>query len=435
MAEYNVSTVASEIKPPQVTSIGDMLNIARGAQAYQQAQQINPLKLQQEQTATEKAKYELKNQYQQHAEGAISAMQKKINKLKNPKTGEFIDGAQDILQNDADMVESILKAQGVPLNNGGVLDQFKTAIAEGPDKAENFINFLTQKGGAAEAKFAQANPQLTSVGGVPGFATPASQTFNPLNINQQQPGGNVGGTTSTGNEPQENAQPEKIVNESFPNRANTPYVSEVEAPKFKEGNQLLSEAKTIADTSQNTINDIKEARKHLKATSGTALGQGARSLAQIVITNPEYDSLLKSLAQLQMSAAARFGAPTDAARETLAAATGDGGKVSEKALARLLDNAEADLTRDAKYATGLQKFAQKRGNPGGALNAPDFKQAWSDNAKDRKLYLLININNNPELSKAEKELMREEILRGQNKESVDQLLKQMKRMKRLEQGD
>ena len=42
MAEYNVSTVASEIKPPQVTSIGDMLNIARGAQAYQQAAQVNP---------------------------------------------------------------------------------------------------------------------------------------------------------------------------------------------------------------------------------------------------------------------------------------------------------------------------------------------------------------------------------------------------------
>ena len=35
MAEYNVSTVASQINPPQVTNIGDMLNIARGATAYQ----------------------------------------------------------------------------------------------------------------------------------------------------------------------------------------------------------------------------------------------------------------------------------------------------------------------------------------------------------------------------------------------------------------
>jgi hypothetical protein len=37
--------VALGIKPPQGMSLGDMLNIARGAQAYQQEQQMNPLSL------------------------------------------------------------------------------------------------------------------------------------------------------------------------------------------------------------------------------------------------------------------------------------------------------------------------------------------------------------------------------------------------------
>ena len=37
--------VALGIKPPQPMSLGDMLNIARGAQAYQQEQQMNPLSL------------------------------------------------------------------------------------------------------------------------------------------------------------------------------------------------------------------------------------------------------------------------------------------------------------------------------------------------------------------------------------------------------
>jgi len=52
--------VALGIKPPQGMSLGDMLNIARGAQAYQQEQQINPLALQKAQaeanvaTGTEK---------------------------------------------------------------------------------------------------------------------------------------------------------------------------------------------------------------------------------------------------------------------------------------------------------------------------------------------------------------------------------------------
>lgn len=52
--------VALGIKPPQQMSLGDMLNLARGAQAYQQEQQMNPLALQKAQaeanvaTGTEK---------------------------------------------------------------------------------------------------------------------------------------------------------------------------------------------------------------------------------------------------------------------------------------------------------------------------------------------------------------------------------------------
>jgi hypothetical protein len=52
MATFNVPTIGTEIKPVPQTSLVDMLGIARGAQAYQQAQQVNPLALQQQQQAT-----------------------------------------------------------------------------------------------------------------------------------------------------------------------------------------------------------------------------------------------------------------------------------------------------------------------------------------------------------------------------------------------
>ena len=53
MAEINpITPVATGINPPQQMSLGDMMNVARGAQAYQQAQQVNPLLLQQQQQAT-----------------------------------------------------------------------------------------------------------------------------------------------------------------------------------------------------------------------------------------------------------------------------------------------------------------------------------------------------------------------------------------------
>ena len=52
MADFNIQPVATQIRPVQGASLGDMINVARGAQQYQQAQQINPLELQQKQQAT-----------------------------------------------------------------------------------------------------------------------------------------------------------------------------------------------------------------------------------------------------------------------------------------------------------------------------------------------------------------------------------------------
>jgi len=52
MADLSLTPVATQIKPVQGASLGEMLNLARGAQAYQQAQQTNPLELQRLQAET-----------------------------------------------------------------------------------------------------------------------------------------------------------------------------------------------------------------------------------------------------------------------------------------------------------------------------------------------------------------------------------------------
>jgi hypothetical protein len=52
MADLSLTPVATQIRPVQGASLGDMLNLARGAQAYQQAQQTNPLELQRMQAET-----------------------------------------------------------------------------------------------------------------------------------------------------------------------------------------------------------------------------------------------------------------------------------------------------------------------------------------------------------------------------------------------
>jgi len=49
MADFSFTPAASGIRPVPQTSLADMIGVARGAQAYQQAQQVNPLQVQQAQ--------------------------------------------------------------------------------------------------------------------------------------------------------------------------------------------------------------------------------------------------------------------------------------------------------------------------------------------------------------------------------------------------
>lgn len=49
MADFSVNPVAQNIKPPTPMSLADMVNLARGAQEFQQAQQLNPLAVKQAQ--------------------------------------------------------------------------------------------------------------------------------------------------------------------------------------------------------------------------------------------------------------------------------------------------------------------------------------------------------------------------------------------------
>jgi hypothetical protein len=68
MADLSLTPVATQIKPVQGSSLGDMINMARGAQQYQQAAQINPLELQQKEQATRTGEIALSVEEQKNLE-------------------------------------------------------------------------------------------------------------------------------------------------------------------------------------------------------------------------------------------------------------------------------------------------------------------------------------------------------------------------------
>ena len=69
MADINpITPVATGINPPQQMSLGDMMNIARGVQAYKQAEQVNPLLLQQQAQTTRTGQIALSVEEQKNIE-------------------------------------------------------------------------------------------------------------------------------------------------------------------------------------------------------------------------------------------------------------------------------------------------------------------------------------------------------------------------------
>jgi len=88
MATYQYTPMPA-VEGPQVMSIGDMINTARGAQAYQQAQQLNPLAVQQQQQLVAKGGIELSQQTQ--ADRERRNLQEFFNNPDNFQTNGRID--------------------------------------------------------------------------------------------------------------------------------------------------------------------------------------------------------------------------------------------------------------------------------------------------------------------------------------------------------
>jgi len=59
MADFNIEPIGTQIRPVPGMSLGEMINVARGAQAYQQAEQTNPLALQQQQQTVRSSEIQL----------------------------------------------------------------------------------------------------------------------------------------------------------------------------------------------------------------------------------------------------------------------------------------------------------------------------------------------------------------------------------------
>jgi len=382
MPDYNVSTVASEIKPPAVTSLGDMLNVARGAQAYRQAEQINPLQLEQQKTQTQTIQLE--------------------NRIKN--ANNIVQGIQQLITKpDVSETDIVDMAGRINETNGGderTMRQALMGLSNAKTPTERRA-WLAQKLASTTGSLAQLE-KLYPQGILPGQL--------PENAPSAQ-GAQQSAAPQQAQAPAELPEHTKPIPTPYPVRA----AGQAFAPAPSEAadmtagtayRQKLVDRQSQLTTDRRNVDEVikqaHELEKSLAPTSGI-LGSAYRHLATWA-GDPTYIELSKNLAQTQLSNMKTLGLSTDADKTLVAAAQGDYTYPPE-ILMKIAARTKADMTNIDMQATAAEKFKNRFGDN----NMKKFQQEWSKNA-DSKIFEVINLAKDTELTAEEKKKIANELM-------------------------
>jgi len=434
MPEYNFTV--PQVQPVRQSSLADMLTMARGAQAYQQEQQMNPLELRAKQMQVEQAAAANPLELQRlgaearvatgteapriarsasEAETAATGAASAALNLQAGKARIIANGYVGAI-NDPMILEA---AAGKPVDNAKLVNYISTwaqdqAKAAGVDSAtaNNLIapyikvaqenpsglrNFLIQRHVAGLSESGQLGSYQTNTAYTPEGRTVV--TTPTLGGTQTVQVGIAGGVNTAA------APAPQAGGVTAPQMAGAPlpypvrsaaqqYIPEpselAEAAKgqaYREGLIARQSEMTLAKRSMNEVEaKAKELEQGFLPTSGVA-GAIRRKISGWA-GDPTYIELSKDLANVQIGNLKALGGSMDtvAGQSLQKYANGDE-TYPPDVLIKIVRRNKADLTNIDMQATAAQRFKQQFGDN----NMNKFKQDWSKNA-DSKVFEAINIS-------------------------------------------
>lgn len=425
------TSIPMGVKPPQPMSLGDMLNIARGAQEYQQRQKLNPVELE---TAESEKERSLLGQRlaretldpkikQQEFQTESAGTQLNTQKLENTKK-HF----ENVIQNISTLItkpdltrdDIVNRATEINKNAGGNEQSLKQTLAGLPET--NNVNdlraFLAQ--GLTKSIGGLSQLDKLAPGGVyPSQLPQLDNASRGTNDNVPVTSDTLKGNMQNMNKPV-HSQPSQL---SYPVRTPTtitPYAPTEKADQeegFRSRNTLVNRQSKMTTDRRNLL----EAREVAKELEKEEWGQGAglpgtvgRNISTFLGTDMgiKYKQLSKDLANVQISNIQAKGGSLDtvSGQQLTKMANGDE-TYPPKVLLNIINRAQADMTELDAKATAAQKFSQKFGDN----NFKAFQQMWSKNA-DSKIFELYNISKDPDLNAKEKEAAKAKLFPKNEKE-------------------
>lgn len=438
MADYGFNTNLGP-QAQQATSLGDMVQLARGVQAYQQAEQANPLALQ-------KARMEIEQLQKmnplavQKATAETGAAELGLSQKQTDALYGLAGGVLNDPRMKSDKKEDVLGAlyearqrastYKIPQQTiDGVFNPLMELGAKNPKGVQQSIKNIVETGIGATGQQALQSGAVVEINGV-------KYQFNPSNGQMKEVGTGGGAPAlvpSAAPSPAPAQRPTGLVQMDMPvaNSAN-PQMNTAQRDRYAAGVDILNKSSELAQAAGDSRQTIRQIQQNISQAAGSKPEQIIRNAKKWAVGSEQLDELVKSLADNQMRQAQMMGVGTDAARQTAGLASGSE-NITAGALKMITDRAEATNTAFEKFNQGLNSFKNKFGQYNGAIHADNFKRAWQQNY-DPLVFWVQNINAS-DMSKAQKQMEISKLLKGLSDEQRQSLAKKAENIKRLEKGD
>jgi hypothetical protein len=441
MADYQFNTNLGPAAQ-QGTSLSDLINTARGAQSYQQQQQLNPLQLQKAQMEVDQLKQMNPLAVRKAtAETATSELG-----LSEAQTGKLFGLVGGVLNDPRiqkgskeDVLGALHEAQqrastfGLPKEVvNGVFNPLMTLGSQNPTAVRQSISNIVQSGLGAGGQQALQSGAVVEINGVKYQYNPSSGQLAQLGAGGAAPANPAAPTVPV--TPAVPAKPSTtgLVPMDMPVTGNVPQLNQQQQERYGYGKKLFDTSAEMAQAAGEGRQTIRQIQQNIGEAAGSKPEQVLRNAKKWAVGNEQLDELVKSLADNQMRQAQMMGVSTDAARSTSSLASGSE-NITAGALKFITNRADAVNTAFEKFNSGLDKFKQKNGQYNGAIHADNFQQAWKRNY-DPMIFMVQNVNAS-DMSKAEKQLELSKLMKGLSQEQRESLAKKAENIKRLEKGD
>ena len=408
--------VALQIKPPTPMTLGEMVNIARGTQQYQQAEQINPLALQEAQSKVQTAQTGAESSKFDFANKQLLGVTNRLTGLINDR--DIIAAEQNPDSVDKKVLADKLSryayeqsnALGIPKQRADQL--IAPYLQEAETNPKGFRDFLKQKllttldQGSRATTLGNVGVSTVPTGVQPAqSATPSAETSN-LNLTYQP----------------------RLANDFRPFAPNEENATKLGFTKKTALTSTFNDLGKINYNIDQVIKDATKIQKEATLPETGPIGGMKRRFAELT-GDATYQKLEKDLANVIAANEKALGHQTDSGRQLQEAA---GGKLGydPQVLMDIARRAKGDTKNIEMQTKAIQNFTKKFGDN----NVSAFEEAWGTNS-DARIFQGLNIMesnmSNEEKRKALQKIYVDENNKPLPKEEIDKLRQKQNNLFRL----